>query len=100
LIGDKYFSLKLSHLFLHFFRVHLAFSCGTEEQTIEVNLGADKHSLHLGTRTLVAKSDSTSSRSATAENQVTPLEFLNSGNTKVQKDAFTSLTSRMIVIIF
>ncbi|MCH94896.1 hypothetical protein A2U01_0015865, partial [Trifolium medium] len=53
-----------------------------EEQTIEVNLGADKHSLHLGMRTLVAKSDSTSSRSATAENQVTPLEFLNSCNTK------------------
>lgn len=70
-------------------RVLITFSCVTEEHTVELNLGADKDSLHLGTKTLVAKSDSTSSRSAIVENQVTQLEFLSSSNTKVQNDAFT-----------
>lgn len=50
-----------------------------------MNLDADKHPFHLKMRTLVAKSDSTSSRSAIVENQVSQLEFLNSGNTKVQR---------------
>ncbi|CAI8584641.1 unnamed protein product [Vicia faba] len=60
-----------------------------EEHTVELNLGADKHSLHLGTKNLVAKSDSTSSRSAIVENQVTQLEFLSSSNTKLISEGKT-----------
>ncbi|CAL5192751.1 unnamed protein product [Lathyrus oleraceus] len=60
-----------------------------EEHTVELNLGADKDSLHLGTKTLVAKSDSTSSRSAIVENQVTQLEFLSSSNTKLSSEGKT-----------
>lgn len=63
----------------------------TEENTVDLSLGVDKHPLHLGMRTLGAKSDSRSSKSSIADNQVTELEFLNSRNTKVQKDAFTDL---------
>lgn len=60
-----------------------------EENTVEVNLGSDKHSLPLAMRTLVTKSDSTSSRSAIVENQVTQLEVLNSSNTKVISEGKT-----------
>lgn len=77
-------NISLDSFYIHF-RICLNGSWGKEEHTVELNIGADKHSL------LGAKSNSTSSRSDIVENQVTQLEFLNSSNTKVQKDdVFTS----------
>lgn len=78
----------------------MAFSCGTEENTVDLNLGAEKYPLHLRMRTLGAKLESTSSSSAIAEDQVSELDFLNSRNTQVQMDAFTvyiSMTSKIIL---
>ncbi|XP_020234763.1 uncharacterized protein LOC109814687 [Cajanus cajan] len=54
-----------------------------DEHTVDLSLGADKHSLHLRTRTLGAKLESTSSSSAIAEDQISELDFLNSRNTQL-----------------
>ncbi|TKY65377.1 CHROMATIN REMODELING 4 [Spatholobus suberectus] len=54
-----------------------------EEHTVDLNLGAEKHALHLRMRTLGAKLESTSSSSAVAEDQVSELDFLNSRNTQL-----------------
>ncbi|KAG4388849.1 hypothetical protein AAZX31_09G232000 [Glycine max] len=53
------------------------------ENTVDLNLGAEKYPLHLRMRTLGAKLESTSSSSAIAEDQVSELDFLNSRNTQL-----------------
>ncbi|RDX81106.1 Protein CHROMATIN REMODELING 4, partial [Mucuna pruriens] len=54
-----------------------------EEHAVDLNLGAEKHSLHLRMRTLGTKLESTSSSSAIAEDQVSELDFFNSRNTQL-----------------
>lgn len=39
-------------IFAFLYGVHIVVSCGIEEHIAELNLGVDKHSLRLGTRTL------------------------------------------------
>ncbi|XP_027349361.1 uncharacterized protein LOC113860971 isoform X2 [Abrus precatorius] len=56
-----------------------------EEHSVDLNLGTDKHPLHLRLRTLGAKLESASSSSAIAEDQVPELEFLNSRNTQISE---------------
>ncbi|KAK7295156.1 hypothetical protein RJT34_18061 [Clitoria ternatea] len=54
-----------------------------EEHAVDLNLGAEKNSLHLRMSTLGAKLESTSCSSAIVEDQVSQLEFLNSRNAQL-----------------